>query len=295
MLIPVIASGFITSGCAIYPSPYFCLNAPWSVGTTLAGKMNMINQNYERWRQYVPPDTGSWLLPWARLNLDTLVFFFILLFVAIVVITGEKPKEIPGRYWIMALSTLGTIFIMLTVPARRFGLGYFALPPALMAPLYPRIAYPLIVIIPLAFQADPYTRGARFALLVICLIVYVLILFTQNSFYLKLATPGFIMLAALFPLKALVASGGSNIMANGKNYLFWLIPPEAKKTELEIWESKQVNDLKYTHSTRPYPDGRCWAAELPCTPWLLQENLKLRDPKRGLKAGVVRAEQVEKE
>jgi hypothetical protein len=289
-IIPVLVAGLITSGCAFYPSPLLCYEFPWSAGAGLAGKMNTINQNYERWMQYEAPENANWIIPWAKRNLDSVVFITSLIVSALVSLSAKSVKATRGRLWLIALGTLGILFVMCSVPARRFALGYFALSPALIAPLYSRIAYPLIVIIPLAFQANPYTRPARFILLLLCFVIYAYVLLTRSTLGQKMATSGFIIIAALFPLKALIAAGGSNVLANGKDSSFWLIPPAVTKSELEIWESKQVNDLKYTESLRPFPDGRCWAAQLPCTPWLLHENIKLRDPRRGLGGGVVRAD-----
>jgi hypothetical protein len=290
MVTPVLVSGMITSGCPFYPAPFLCFEFPWSVGTELAGKMNTINQNYERWTQYTPPGSTNWLIPWVKRNPDYVIFTIVCLISCFVAIFSSGLKDTTGRFWVLAIAALGILFVLSTVPARRFALGYFALSPALVAPRFRKIVYPLILIIPLIFQANIQTRRINFVLLLISLIVYVYLLFAKNNILQRLAPSGFIIIAALFPIKALLSPALSNVLAHVKDRSFWLVPPPVEKTEREIWVNKQVNDFKYIHSERPYPDGRCWASDLPCTPWLLHENLKLRDPTRGLGAGVVRAD-----
>jgi hypothetical protein len=290
MVTPVMVSGMITSGCPFYPAPFLCFESPWSVGAELAGKVNTINQNYERWTQYTPPDNTNWLIPWAKRNPDFVIFIIVCLIGCFVAVFSSGLKDTTGRFWILAIAALGIIFVFSTVPARRLALGYFALPPALVAPRFRKIAFPLILIIPLIFQADMHTRPINFALLLFSISVYVYLLFAKNSFLQSFAPSGFIVIAAFFPIKALLTPAISNVSANVANRSFWLVPPAVEKSELEIWANKQVNDFKYIQSERPYPDGRCWASDLPCTPWLLHENIKLRDPKRGLGAGVVRAD-----
>jgi hypothetical protein len=290
MVTPVLVSGMITSGCPFYPAPFLCFDLPWSVGTELAAKMNIINQNYERWLQYTPPNAANWFIPWAMRNLDSVLFIFICLIGCLVAVFSSKLKGTAGRFWVLAIAVSGILFVLCTVPARRFALGYFALSPALVAPHFRKYAYPLILIFPLIFQADIYARRANFVLLLFGLAVYVYMLFAKNSSLQSLAPPVFMIIAALFPMKALLTPAATNVLANRRDGSFWLVPPPVEKTELEIWVGKQVNDFKYIHSERPYPDGRCWASDLPCTPWLLHENIKLRNPKRGLGAGVVRAD-----
>lgn len=290
MVVPILISGLITSGCALYPAPFLCFDLPWSVGTELAGKMNTTNQNYERWMQYTPPENINWVIPWANRNLDSGLLIISLLLTTISAFIAKEFKLVAGRFWVLAIGITGVIFVLCTVPTRRFLLGYLTISPSLIAPIYPRVVLPLTVIVPLALESDWQTRRIRFILLLISLFVYIYILFARKGLFVRFAPAGFIVLATLLSLKVLLAAAGLNMLRNGRSMSYWLTPPAVKKTELEIWIDRQVNDFKYIQTMRPYPDGRCWAAELPCTPWLLHENIRLRDPKKGLGAGVVRAD-----
>jgi hypothetical protein len=249
-----------------------------------------MNQNYERWGEYSTPAAMTWIIPWIKRNIDSVVFISCLLIGACVAQISSGLKRIPGRLWIVAAAILGVAFVLFTVPARRFALGYFALAPALLAPVYRRIAYPLIVITPLALESDWRTRRVRFIMLIISLIAFAAIFIIRNVEFQKIAPVSFCVLAILLSMKVILTAAAGNIFVNGRNLSFWLAPPPVEKTDLEIWVEKEVNDIKYIHSLRPYPDGRCWAAELPCTPWLLDKNIRLRDPKRGLAAGIIRTD-----
>jgi hypothetical protein len=248
-----------------------------------------MNQNYERWRDYSTPQPLTWVVPWIIREIDSAIFVIWLLAVACFAKYSNGLKRVPGGWWIISIAALGIAFILITVPARRFALGYFALAPSLLAPVHRKIVYPLIAIIPLALDSDWRTRRVRFILLIASLAAFTWILFVQSGMLQKLAPVGFFVLVVMLSTKALLTPGILNILAQGKRSSFWIIPPAVEKTQLEIWVEKETNDIKYTHSLRPYPDGRCWAAELPCTPWLMDENIKLRDPKRGLAGGFVRA------
>lgn len=287
---PVVISGLISSGCAFFPSPFFCLDLPWSAGAELAGKVNIMNQNYERWMQYASPEPWSWIIPWFKRNLDSTVFIVGLLISLFIVAGAKKIKEINGRWWVLLAAVLGVSFVLFSVPTRRFMLGYLALAPALIAPYYRRIVYPLIAITPLILEADWALRKGRFVMMILSISICLCYLFFKPKVLVNYLPQGFFALWVIMSLAALTSTAARNTLKNGKNALFWLAPPAVEKTDLEIWEEKQVNDFKYVQSVSPYPDGRCWAAELPCTPWLLYENLKLRDPKRGLAAGVIRAD-----
>jgi hypothetical protein len=52
--------------------------------------------------------------------------------------------------------------------------------------------------------------------------------------------------------------------------------------------NKQINDIKYIAVDLTLGNHQCWAVELPCTPSLAYENIKLRIPERGIGAGFVR-------
>ena len=68
------------------------------------------------------------------------------------------------------------------------------------------------------------------------------------------------------------------LVSNNLKYSL-LLPPQLPSAQVV---QKQVNDVTYF-----YTEGLCWAAKLPCA-FELQEDIKLRDPARGIKAGFVR-------
>lgn len=60
----------------------------------------------------------------------------------------------------------------------------------------------------------------------------------------------------------------------------WLFSEKLPETKLR---TEKINNLEYT-----YPANfsiQCWATELPCSPLPIKQNIKLRDPEKGIAAG----------
>lgn len=75
---------------------------------------------------------------------------------------------------------------------------------------------------------------------------------------------------------------------NTNSQLDLILPPQLqipKHTELL---KRQTNDIKYLVPQHTSGEDQCWAAELPCTPNLTYEDIKLRDPEHGIGAGFIR-------
>jgi hypothetical protein len=66
----------------------------------------------------------------------------------------------------------------------------------------------------------------------------------------------------------------------------WLVPKRPVPSDIPVIE-RRAGDLVYYE---PEECCRCWAAELPCTPYLTVPDVRLRDAGRGLRGGFVSGE-----
>src|SRR5262249_6982259 len=145
------------------------------------------------------------------------------------------------------------------------------------------------VIIPLSIDADMHGRKGRFAILLVSIAIYLSILLIRRSNLSRMAVAFFLSLALILPLKALVVSYAVNLTTIGNDATLLLLPPSVAAPGANDVVNKRLNDLEYKQILKGYPDGQCWAAELPCTPLLFREDIKLRNPGRGIAAGLIRA------
>ncbi|MCW6036946.1 hypothetical protein K4A83_11820 [Spirulina subsalsa FACHB-351] len=137
LLFPMMSYGLITSGCPLYPAPLFCVNFfPWSVGTETAHQSAKVIQNCARW--LCPPDKPpdaqpwDWVIPWlidqrqaTFLILCSLIFLYLLYRM-----WKQDRIYIKGQAYLIALGSLGTLYMLYGSPSLRIGLGYLFVIPA---------------------------------------------------------------------------------------------------------------------------------------------------------------------
>lgn len=289
-----IISGLIISGCPLYPGP-ICCNLPWSVGTISSEKIYAGLLSYARWRNYfVSADAPGWLWTWLR-NEQGLVLLLICSVISVAVIFYSKRKsDFNGATWIISLAALGVAWALYSLPNPRFLIGYLQLIPAFIASRYPLVCSPAIFIMQLIPETDLKHRLARFLTLIVSVIAYAIILRFKHTTWAMKASFAFLALTALLPVKVVLVSMGSKLVMNRENISSWLIPPAAPKLIADELIKNRVNDIEYVipKAGRPY-EQQCWATDLPCTPQLTQEDIKLRDPMLGLKGGFVRNNRIE--
>jgi hypothetical protein len=219
-----------------------------------------------------------------------LLIFSIVSSLGLMLIRGER--RIRGQGWLVFLGFIGISFVMVGGPAIRFAFGYFILAPIMLIVLYREIAYPLIPLLPLGAilllpYIDLHLRRFRLGLLLVALAAYLLTLFYQERAQLRNVPLFFVLLAVVLPLQTMFVSVRENIFT-GRDWARLLLPPRLPMPEGEELIRKQVNDVRYVTPRSDLYGDQCWAAEIPCTPQLENERIRLRDPARGVGGGVIR-------
>ncbi len=133
-LVPFILSSLITSGCPLYPSSFLCTSLPWSVGAEEAKANSALIASWARWVGPEPENSDAkfWFIHWLVTEKDA-AFLLITSTLAILIIPFVKSKvKILGEKYVLAISVIGIILMIYKAPQLRFGLGYLAVPPALL-------------------------------------------------------------------------------------------------------------------------------------------------------------------
>ncbi len=141
LLMPLLCSNLVTSGCPLYPSTTFCFEFPWTVGTDRS--ISNATHHWVGW--YGKPPAGIHPVLWAfqlwlKNNGNKGIVATIVLSVgcAIYWLKNRSPAQIDwgGSLWLMALAVVGIGFFLLTSPLNRFMLPYLFLVPALVLATY---------------------------------------------------------------------------------------------------------------------------------------------------------------
>jgi hypothetical protein len=137
LLIPLLLSGIVTSGCPLYPSSAFCFDLSWAVGVDRSTANS--THHWITWYGTPPAGIDPWW--WA--------------FTHWIATTGNKSMVALGTIaagcgiyllktgldrscclWMMAISGVGIGFFLLTAPFNRFMVPYLFMLPALAFATY---------------------------------------------------------------------------------------------------------------------------------------------------------------
>ena len=139
-LVPLAAAGFITTGCAFYPLPTFCMNVPWSLGAARATAESTIIREWARWGGRPTPDganSWNWIAPWfAEEKVCSLLLALSILAILVIILRHARKKYVYWNSYSAFLALAGIAFMMYAAPNWRFGLGYLVILPALSAASY---------------------------------------------------------------------------------------------------------------------------------------------------------------
>jgi hypothetical protein len=282
--------GIIASGCPLYPSSLMCLDLPWSLGAKNAKAMSQIIQTWARWSGSPPVTANSWNWLWHWIQSEKQATFLIICSIlsTIGITRTSKYVQVHGKNYALTLGGLGIAFMMYGAPSLRFGLGYLCILPALLMAVYCNVGSPFMAIAVLVISGASNswlgfsTTGLAIlgATLIVSLVILLVIRFYRERVAKQLFLIFMFFLIGVIPLKS------SLLNTNSKLYL--ILPPQLqipKHTELL---NRQTNDIKYLVPQLISGEDQCWAAELPCTPNLTYEDIKLRDPEHGIGAGFIR-------
>jgi hypothetical protein len=256
LLLPVFISGIITSGCPLYPSSLLCVDLPWTPTPQAVKRLIEDTRGWGTWFGSPPPGSIPilWLFwQWFSASvLNKAIIFLIIIstLFTIYVIRALMASRMRGQFWILALGVSGTTFMMLKAPIIRFGLGYLILIPALSLAIFCQSQ--LDNILPALAQK-----------------------FTSHNLFRTLRQLGIVV--PLFIATLIFVSSSKNSVQSRL-----ILPPPLQKVEVL---QKQVNDVKYFSPKSP--KELCWSAELPCTPFDVKNDVRLRDPSRGIQAGFI--------
>ena len=288
LLGPFIAANIMASGCPAYPSPLGCTDAPWSVGLARAADYATYVRDVARWERRGVTSVGAstgWIVPWilAHPYVTALVMLSAALTPGLLrrvrgSVTSEGVGvEASAVRTLVAFALLGIAFAAWQAPAPRFFYAFVLIVPSLT--------------LGLSFDSFVKTRpvpGPRG------------VAAWSAGFVFTSALVGFAYTLASQKLNVRSAlTSGARLAPVRKSDLLLPSPPEAPQ-RLFRW---RVNDVDlYTPVPRPIADTlgyhsvigfntafeKCSTAPLPCTPYLPDQNIELRQPAKGLRGGFVR-------
>jgi hypothetical protein len=269
LLAPMLLAGIKTSSCPLYPSSTLCFDLPWMPS---AEKIEEVEKGTHDWTTWFgsPPNGENptlWLLRnWLESERSNIGIVLLLLLSIGAVAVSCKPllkSSIRGRAWVLITEAFGVSFLLMTAPFLRFVLPYFLLLPALLAAAWGTRTAVLPQAAsapnrPLRFYFAPAPDSA-----------------TPRSPFAK--SQRWLTSSAL----AVIAVALTAILQRHTALNLLLPPPMQTVAVVE----KQVNDITYFS---PQTEGEvCWDAPLPCG-FIIESDVQLRDPDRGIAAGFVR-------
>jgi hypothetical protein len=279
--LPVFAVNYATSGCPVYPSSMLCAEAPWGVGKAGAKVIAAGIEDWGRWRDAAHGTDGSWMRSWIT-QPDKLFIFGLcgLCVLGFVALRGWRAGK--GSLYALGLALLGTAFLLGSAPNPRFGIGYFALYPAVLAVafcpsiegfLHPRGAA--------GYFSQPRAAFLTFTALAVVLGLNVAV--RERAMRRTVAASGLVWPAdagfrarLLLPPRLPSASGDLAFTKNRKLN---------RADRMELTEQR-VNGVAYYS-----PNGRdqCWGAAIPCVPMAPESEVQLRGTAAGFRGGFVRS------
>ncbi|MDD5106918.1 MAG: hypothetical protein PHC49_15030 [Desulfuromonadaceae bacterium] len=285
-LAPLAAAGYITTGCAFYPSSTFCVNVPWSLGAAQANAESALIREWARWGGRPTPDGATawnWVVPWfAEEKVCSLFLVMSVLSVLVIIIRHAGEKHIYWNSSVAALAISGIALMLYAAPNWRFGLGYLVILPALTAEnLLPWLTRQ-------TWKQQGVISSAKWAWL-------------GGITALVIATHIYVVPRPTFKPLGEVADITS--MAGNDNPHFNLIrPPRIWNVQFALDEASgkktasvdapvsidRVGDFTYYRPANMDDSELCTVAPVPCAPGRLN-GLRLRDSGKGIAGGFVKA------
>lgn len=248
LLLPIVAFGTITSGCPLFPSSLFCLDLPWSIGGERAQEVTEIIKNWARWFGPTPDYGNSWNWFWHWLKLAK------------------------GSLTLIICSIVSALLLIKKSQKSQFNAQKYVIALALLGMAYMIYGAPSL----------------RFGLGYLCLLPALFMATYSPLSKSKSKISNVSVITASFVAITLVFY---NFTFHHYNHNIHVLLPPKLKNPTEFLDKKS-HDLSYSvpndiHPKNGNTDNRCWAAELPCTPEH-PNNIKLRNPQKGIRAGFIK-------
>ncbi len=289
LISPLFIFNIFTSGCMLFPSPFLCFDFSWSMALTNVQKSYQEIKEWNRWIGAEPTgQTLGWVQPWIDAEGQ---FAFLILCSVIslgLILIYHTKIVVKGKYYIMTMGTLGLTYVLTSAPTWRFGLGYACLLPGFLLAEYcyrnsRKRVLSILVISGAANAWLEFTSPSFLLILGLTFLsifgIYVYPKITQLQFFGILTILSFLVISRHYLLT--YAHNRINVK------VYPIFPPSLQETyPPHEFKALQTNDVTYFIPT----DGTqlCWAAPLPCTYGLNDENIQLRDPDRGIGAGFIK-------
>jgi len=225
-----------TSGCPLYPSPFGCRSGESSVGGALAASVGKEVRDYAAQRNR----HMGWFVTAALAG----------------TIFGLKTRW-NDRFVLqgLAVSWSGIVFILMTVPNPRFGMGYLLVPVAIsMAIFIQEMDRRWPALLSTGRRSLPWVTAA------VALLLLVVSIHASDSRF-----------SLLLPKRMPSADGDSIHVVNQELNM---------RTTLSLTKAK-IGDVLVLS---PQSSDQCWDAALPCTSETWQ-SIELREPTQGLRGG----------
>jgi hypothetical protein len=284
---PFIVANVVASGCPAYPSPIGCLDVPWSVGASRAAEYATYVRDVARWERRGETSVGAsfgWIVPWVLAH-PVITFLAVVSAVLGVyqlrrVRTARAGRHvaigIDGVRAVVAFAVLGVAFAAWQAPAPRFLYAFVTIVPALV------------------FASRLHSRSSA----------------RSTSASTTRSGVAFVVTGVVVGLAYAVASQKLNVRSAIQSQARLapvsradLLLPAAPQVPRRLFRWR-LNDVDlFTPVPRPIADTlayhsvigtntafeKCSTAPLPCTPYLPDQNIRLRRPRAGLAGGFIRA------
>jgi hypothetical protein len=253
LLIPLLVSNLVTSGCPLYPSTTFCFDLPWTVGTDRS--ISNATHQWISWYGKPPAGVHPWLWAfqlWLKNAGNQAILATIALSAGCTIywLKNRLSAKIAwrGSLWLLALAFVGIGFFLLTSPLKRFMLPYLLLVPALVLATYCHDRFST----ELANAKLPIDRSKSISL---CLV-------------------SILTVAVAIQVRP--------------NYSMLILP---RSIDRVTTIKRQINDVTYFSPVGGQEIGSkdigCWTNEFPCA-YNPDPIVRLRNPAQGIRAGFIR-------
>jgi hypothetical protein len=279
--VPVVLANVTSSGCPLYPNSAFCLDVPWGVGKAGAQEVAAGIADWGRWRDASAAGTpaGNWVVAWiSQPEKLVLMSFCAVCLVGFFALRGWRAGR--SVLYALGLALFGTAFVFVSAPNPRFGVGYFALYPAmLLAAAGPKFE-------PLARGQSSAARGFNRPAALAYLVVAIAGLVAAQGAWRE------------FRVRQEIARAGAAQLPVESEFLHRLLEPPAVASspgDLVVVKNRKLsrvgrfelatdrwNGIEYRS---PQDRDQCWGAALPCVPAPLEGDVGLRSPANGFQSG----------
>lgn len=283
LLLPLTLTGIRISGCALFPSTFFCVETPSSLGTSVVAEKSRVIQEWAKWGGAPTPAGATdwnWLPAWfATERVCTALIILTGVSTVYLLLSQVGRRRLKENLPILAAGGAGLVFMLSTAPSWRFGLGYLVIIPALAAACHSGTCSVISSIPGIRWFANPAILGTALGLTI-----------ALHSF--AVPRPSFTMLDSVARGKDATAGNPHfNLLLPPKQ---WDIRHKLDDTALNaasLFEGRVVDRRAedFTYFT-PSEDDRsevCWDAPLPCAPGTVT-GVRLSNRVRGIAGGFVK-------